>query len=264
MTTGKIESRCENYEGRTASGSCVVMQALRLLAAWLFVIVYSTPVILFSIFTLRRFTDRIMRPAARMWSAAILKILGIRIEVEGIEFLEGRRARIVIFNHESVLDILWLAYILPPAATAIVKKEFKYVPVINLALWSAGFIFIDRQNRHKALGALDGLPEKMKRERRSLLIAPEGTRTRDGRMLPFKKGAFRLSMSGELEIYPVVVAGAYALLPKTRIFPRRGTLKVTCLPPIAPSTWNKEDLEPEIERVRLLMLNTRSEMEKQL
>ena len=216
--------------------------------------------IILSVLTWRRFTDVILPPVARSWSRLMLRVIGIRLETEGAELLRQREPRIVVFNHESALDILWLARLFPPAATGIVKREFLYVPFLNLALWSAGFVFINRKNRQRALATLDNLTDVIRRDARSLLISPEGTRTRTGAMLPFKKGAFRIAMKGGINVFPVVVAGAYDLLPKSKLLPKRGTIKVKCLPPISTADWNASNLDSKVDEIRQKMLLAREEL----
>ena len=258
ITSGSMpDVRRETYKGLT-------VRLLRYFFVWVAIVAYSTPVILLSALTLRRFTDTILPLAAKSWGRLSLKLLRIRVEFENAELLQERRPRIIIFNHESTLDILWLACVFPPAALGIVKREFIYVPFFNLALWAAKFVFIDRSNRQKAVAALQALSEKIVREKRSLLIAPEGTRTRTGEMLPFKKGAFRIAASSRIPLYPIVSAGGYALLPKPKLLPRPGVIKIRCLPPIDTSAWDPQNLDSRINEVRSLMVEHRQALGKDL
>lgn len=217
---------------------------------WLFIAVYTGLYIIFSVLTLRKLNDVVLAPAAHLWSKVILGLIGVKLECKNLEYLQDPKSRVIIFNHQSALDLLILTYILPPRSTAITKKEFIYIPFINLALWSAHYIFLDRSNRSRAVQALSKLPEWIREEKRSLLISPEGTRTPTGKLLPFKKGAFRIALDGHFDIYPLVIDGAFDLWPKQRFLPKPGVVRVECLPPVSTADWSVEELDGRIREIR--------------
>ncbi len=224
------------------------------LIGWPLTIVYWTVVVSVSLLTLRKFASEIIVPAAHLWGRAMLAVSGVAVEVENAELLKQRRPRVLIFNHQSALDLFWVPRIAPSGSFIVAKKELKYVPGFNIAIWGSKSIFIDRKDHERALQSLRNVAERLIDERATVIMAPEGTRTRDGLMRPFKKGPFRIAMEAGVDIYPVVVSGAYSLLPRGGLFPRRGKLLVRCLQPIDVSNWTLDRLDSHIEEVRRLMI----------
>lgn len=226
------------------------LRPIQFLCVWIYIALYTSAYVVFTLLTFKRFSDSVLPFAAHYWAKGILFLIGVSLEVEGEQHMRGLLPRIVTFNHQSALDLLVLMYTLPPGSVAIAKKEFKYIPFINLAMWAMNYRFIDRSNRSRALKSLDGLPEFITTHSRSLLISPEGTRTPTGELQQFKKGAFRIALEGKIPIYPVVISGAFDLLPKQRVFPQPGIMKVRYLPPIDTTSWQKQDLDKHIANVR--------------
>ncbi len=208
------------------------MSLSRVLIAWVFTIVYWPVVVFAYVLSFKSFPESWVTGSIRFWGKAILSILGIRLELVNENPMTDRRGRVVIINHQSALDILWTAAIAPPASMAIGKKEVIFIPIINLAWWAFGFVRVDRKNHSKALQALAGVGEKIRREQRSLFIAVEGTRTFKGDILRFKKGAFHIAKEAGAPIYPIVVDGAFQLLPRNRFLPKPGVIRLLFLPPV--------------------------------
>ena len=227
--------------------------AIALACGWAFTMVYWPIAVAFYVVCPRALRDRWLHGTIRRFGRVGLWILGIELVFDNASTLEDRRARVVIMNHQSALDLVWGAAIAPPAPLVIGKRELVWVPFVNLAWWALGFVFIDRQNPRAALRKLARLSSRLASEQRSLLMAPEGTRSPDGRILPFKRGAFRTAQAARVPIYPVVVCGAYELLPKQRILPRRGTIRLRYLAPVPTDDWTDEDLERHAEEVHRVM-----------
>ncbi len=230
--------------------------------AWLFLVPYSLLFVLLAIISFRKLSDPVLHIAARGWGRVLLFIAGIKVDVQGAEKMNQRIPRIIIFNHQSMLDMLWLAVIFPPGGVAVIKKEFKYIPVVNLALWASGFIFIDRSNREQALSSIKAAAAKIRQYKLSLFMAPEGTRTHTGEILPFKKGPFHIAMESQLPIYPIVVHGAYELLPKNRLIPSRGTMYVRCLDPIDTSQFKNTEIDQLMKAARELIVKEHSSLQQ--
>lgn len=136
---------------------------------------------------------------------------GVRFEVvAGKEHLSTRPA-VFIGNHQSELDVLLLGTIFPPHCAVTAKKSLARVPFLGWFMALSGTVFIDRANRETALKAFDAAAQEMRRERQSVFIFPEGTRSYAERpeLLPFKKGAFHLAVKAGVDVVPVV-AGVYA------------------------------------------------------
>lgn len=235
-----------------------MISILRVLIAWIFTIIYWPVVLLVYAISFKTLSERWTTGAIHFWGKTLLWILGIRLEFVNPYPMTEREARVVIINHQSALDILWTAAIAPPAPTAIGKKEVIFIPIINVAWWAFGFIRVDRKNHAKALASLAGVGETIRREKRSLFIAVEGTRTYDGSILRFKKGAFHIAKEARAPIYPVVVDGAFQLLPRNGFFPKKGVIRLLFLPPVRAEeiqdAFERDQMDALIESVRSNMM----------
>jgi 1-acyl-sn-glycerol-3-phosphate acyltransferase len=140
---------------------------------------------------------------------------------------EGRQPVIFMSNHESQMDPPILVAALPVPAVFIAKQELKYVPFIGWAGWAAGVIFIDRGDRERAIRSIREAAEQI-RGGKNVVIFPEGTRSRTGQMLPFKKGGFALALEAGVPIVPMATVGGYKVLASgsLRIRPGRYTLLI--------------------------------------
>lgn len=161
---------------------------------------------------------------------------------------EGRQSVIFMSNHESQMDPPILVAALPVPAVYIAKKELKYVPFIGWAGWAAGVIFIDRRDRERAIRSIRDAATQI-RGGKNVVIFPEGTRSRNGEMLPFKKGGFALAQEAGVPIVPMATVGGFQVLPagSTRIRPGRYALLVG--EPVRPADHpDREALMQEVRR----------------
>lgn len=227
---------------------------LKVTLAWLFAILFWLPVSLIHLVLLKKTPERIILPAMRFWGQATLALLSVKLKLMNSSTLNDRRARVVVCNHQSSLDVMWMAAITPPAVVSIAKKEIIYIPIVNL-VWSVfDFVRIDRSNVSSAIAKMKGIADDLVRNSRSLLIAPEGTRSPDGKIQSFKKGAFHIALKKKIPIYPVVVSGAFECYPKQAMLPRAGQILVEFLPPIDTSSYSTDNIDKLIEETRNKML----------
>ncbi len=195
---------------------------------------------------------------ARPWGKAMAWASGVRLRLEGGENLAGAPGPfIVVFNHSSHLDIPILFATLPLEIRFIAKAELLRIPVFGQAMKRMGNIVIDRKDRAQAVAGLAQAAARMRDQRLSVVIAPEGTRSPDGRLLPFKKGAFALALDSGIPILPVTLSGSRAALPKGALAPRGGEVRVRIGRPIPVAGMSHDD------RPRLMEM-VRGELEKSL
>ncbi len=173
----------------------------------------------------------ICHKVARIWSGIVLFLSGIRIEVEGQENVPMDTPVIFACNHASQVDILVLYQALPVPFRFVVKEELFRIPVLGFSMRAAGYIPIDRSGGKKAVKSLQRAAKQIK-EGASIVIFPEGTRTRNGRLQEFKAGAFMLAMKSGCPILPVAISGTFSILPKGSIWARPGRIKVRIGTPI--------------------------------
>ncbi|KAL0576168.1 1-acylglycerol-3-phosphate O-acyltransferase [Marasmius crinis-equi] len=180
------------------------------------------------------------------------RVLGITIDVEGEEHLETRPA-VYMSNHQSILDILFVARTMPRQTSIMAKKSIQMTP-LGPFMMLAGTIFIDRGNNARAVRSLEAAGEKMRRNRTSLWIYPEGTRnlSQQPELLSFKKGGFHLAIQAGIPIVPVISESYWHLYHKGHFEP--GTAKIRVLPPIPTAGMTAADVPELINNVRNQML----------
>jgi 1-acyl-sn-glycerol-3-phosphate acyltransferase len=198
---------------------------------------------------LRPGSDVTMR-LGRWWSAAMLRALGARVRYAGLEHAVSHVPCIYMANHQSSVDIWALVRILPPPTRFVAKRSLLRIPVMGWAMAAGGFVFIDRTDRPRAIRSLERAVERL-RAGRPVVLFPEGTRSRDGRLQSFKKGPFHLALEAGVPIVPVAISGSWKVLPprKARIEP--GPVKVEFLPPMRVDAFlpdNHDGLREEVRR----------------
>jgi len=143
----------------------------------------------------------------------------------------------------------------PYGGCGVGKKEILRIPLFGLAYWLAGHLLIDRGNNTKAVASMKKLSDFVKAKGLSIWIWPEGTRSLNGKLIPFKKGFAHLALATGLPIVPVVAHGAHKVWPAKTMSFYPGEVKIQVLDPIKTNDWSKENLNDHIEKVKGLMDN---------
>jgi 1-acyl-sn-glycerol-3-phosphate acyltransferase len=171
-----------------------------------------------------------------------LPLVGVRVVVKGFErFPHG--ASIVMANHSSNLDPDVLLPLLPGRVVIYLKASLMKIPVLGYAMRLAGFIPVQRDGSVESAKAASELAQRALEQGSCLVLFPEGTRSRDGSLLPFKRGPFFLAMESGAPVAPVSIRGATRLLPKGSKNLKAGTVTVTFHAPLRPAEFSdKEDL----------------------
>ena len=159
--------------------------------------------------------DRVTKEACddrlERWSKKIVDNADVTLVVSGREHLEPGKTYLVMSNHQSHYDVPVLFHVIGKNIRMVTKQELFKIPIFGKAMLEAGFISIDRQNRQSAMRSLKVAKEKMAAGTH-VWIAPEGTRSKTGALLPFKKGGFALAMDAGLVILPVTISGTRDIL----------------------------------------------------
>ena len=179
------------------------------------------------------------------WTAARLAFLGarlagVRIEIRGSEHLQPGRNYIFMSNHVSNLDAPVLIPVIPGRCSVLVKKELFRIPILGTGMKVADLVPVDRSNREAAIESVNAAVRVLQ-QGLHMLIFPEGTRSEDGRLLPFKKGPFHLAMESGVPIVPVTLLGTFESWPKKRFALRAGTVTVLFHPPLDPHAYPDRD-----------------------
>jgi HAD superfamily hydrolase (TIGR01490 family) len=181
-------------------------------------------------------------------------LAGVRLDVHGAEHLAARPA-VLLFNHQSQLDVLILAKLLRGGFTGVAKKELANNPGFGLMFRLADVAFVDRQDNAQARDALESAVQKL-HDGISLVIAPEGTRSATPALGPFKKGAFHVAMQAGVPIVPIVIRNSGELMWRGAATIHAGTVQIVVLPPIATEGWDVVGLDEHIREVRRQYLET--------
>jgi 1-acyl-sn-glycerol-3-phosphate acyltransferase len=158
-------------------------------------------------------TGGVYDESCRRWSRHVLKWSGIPVHTKGLSHIPEDKPVVFVANHQSFFDILSLGAVIPTTFRFVAKRELKKVPIMGGSLRAAGHIYIDRQKRQSAFGSYQKAAEIVKGGI-SALIFGEGTRSRTGNLLPFKKGPFVLAIAAQVPVIPVYVAHTFGILPK--------------------------------------------------
>lgn len=220
----------------------MLRRALYLPAVLLWSVLLLPIIVLCDLVTLHSRSHRWIEVFAGVWGRGMLWISGVRLRVIGREHLTPRRSRILVMNHSSFLDMQALAALNPPSVVALAKREFFWIPLLGQAMWATGQVFVNRRDPVSARASLDQLAAAMAHAPRTVVIFPEGTRSRDGLLHPFKTGAFRLALKTGAPLLPVVLHGAYARQRPQDLRPRPGEITLVIHPEISPLEWREDGL----------------------
>ena len=193
----------------------------------------------------------------RLWARWLLWASGVRLEVSGLEHFDPTRPQIVAANHSSWFDVLALAAIIPKRYRFVAKKELASVPLWGRAWKAAGHISLDRSATSSAVAALEQAGALVRSDNSAVVIYPEGTRSPDGRLQPFKKGAFMLALQTHIDVIPASVQGAFHVMNRHSWRVRSGRIIVRFGPPINTTQY-------DVAHRDQLMARVRSEIEKLL
>jgi len=186
----------------------------------------------------------------KLWTWAILRAGGVKLKVAGLEKLDPRRPYIFMVNHQSNVDIPILVQSLPRFQLRwIAKKELLWVPFFGWAMWATKHIFVDRASPINAVKSLRRAKQRIAAGI-SVVVFPEGTRSRDGQVQRFKKGGFLLAVEANTEIVPIAIKGSRDLLPSGAWRLRSGTVEVVVDQPVSTAGYRPGNLRLLSDQVR--------------
>lgn len=192
------------------------------------------------------------RYAARLraWAERVVRAARIDLVVRGTEHLPHGEACVVMANHQSFYDIPVLIQAIPDPMTFVAKAELFRVPLFGRAMTTAGIVRVDRKDRAQSVGSLQSAVTQLRRGRH-IYIAPEGTRSHDGALGPFKSGGFRLALEAGARIVPVSIHGTrHVLPPRSLVVHTDQKVTVTVHPPVDPKEYGLERRKELTEVVR--------------
>jgi 1-acyl-sn-glycerol-3-phosphate acyltransferase len=177
------------------------------------------------------------------------RALGIQIELSGVDDLHPKTPYIFMANHESFLDGPLLFRLIPQPVRVILKKSIFRIPMVGLGMHFVGFIPVDRKGIRGGKIAIDRASRLMKEKGYSFLIFPEGTRSRTGKLQPFRRGGFFLAVESRAAIVPVTIRGTFELMPKGQFFVKKGNVQVSFLEPVEVGTYGRENVSELMDKI---------------
>lgn len=185
----------------------------------------------------------------KTWSRNNLRMSGVRVSVQGLNHIKKNQPYIVMANHQSHYDVLALMGYLPLQFRWVMKIELRRIPFFGFCCERIGTISIDRGNSEKARQSLQSAGEKI-RQGASIMFFPEGTRSSNGQLLPFKKGGFVIALAAGVPILPVTVRGGMHVLPKGTLKMVPGSMELVIHDPIPVSSYSSENKEELMQMAR--------------
>jgi 1-acyl-sn-glycerol-3-phosphate acyltransferase len=178
---------------------------------------------------------------AAMWAAYTgVRIIGVKVDVRGLESFDTKATYIYMCNHVSNLDPSIVVPMIPRRTSVMVKKELFRIPLLSKAMTMASFVPVDRSNREAAIASIQRATDVM-RSGVNMTVFPEGTRSPDGKLLPFKKGPFHLSMESGVPVLPMTIFGTEKMMPKKTWKIGKGRATLIFHPPMSPKDFSDRE-----------------------
>ncbi len=214
---------------------------------WILIVLLS--IVLGTLSLLARLFDssnNLSHKVSSLWGRWLCTLNGIQVDVEGLEHLHRDQAQILIANHQGFFDIFALSGFLPIQIRWMAKSSLFKIPFVGWSISASGYIPVDRSNRKKSYQAFLTTIEKLKAGN-SIVIFPEGTRSEDGTIGPFKKGSLLLSVRSGAPMVPVTLLGTGNIIKKGSGIIKPGRVQIIISPPLS-SQAVKDDTEENVLR----------------
>jgi 1-acyl-sn-glycerol-3-phosphate acyltransferase len=186
---------------------------------------------------------------ARAWGWLVIKSSGVWVVLSGGDHIEKGTPYVLMANHQGAFDIFALLAYLPVDFKWVARKEIFKIPILGWSMAAAGYISIDRRGKKKALESVEKAAAKI-RDGASVVVFPEGTRSPDGRIHPFKKGGFTLAVKAGVPIVPISIRGSRDVLPRSSLRVRPGKIEIIIGKPIRTDDKSPADRGDLMEEVR--------------
>jgi 1-acyl-sn-glycerol-3-phosphate acyltransferase len=206
-------------------------------------------------------SENMIYSPVRLFVRAGLALVGVRVKVTGLERLDSKQPYIFTPNHQSFIEVpLLVTYIKRNPAYLAKKEVFKY-PIFGFGIKLIGVVPVDRSNSPSAVESAKQATENLKRGK-SYVVYPEGTRSPDGRLLPFKKGAFMMAIDAGVPVVPVSISGATAIMPKSQIKIYPATVHITLHEPLSTRGFTRENVSTLVDLARNSVMSALEEEQR--
>lgn len=185
---------------------------------------------------------------SQAWGYTLIRALFLPVEVRGREHLQKGQSYVFVANHQGAFDIFFLCGFLGREFKWMLKASLRHMPFVGFACEKAGYIFVDRSSRSAVNRTMQEARERLI-DGTSLMVFPEGTRTHDGRLGTFRRGAFQLADELQLPVVPITLDGCFDLLPRDKglSFVRWHRLRMTIHAPIVPTCQGSDNVRSTLK-----------------
>ena len=181
--------------------------------------------------------------------SGIMWISGSKVTVSGLQEARSAAPALYVGNHTSIMDAFTSIWVTPIGTVGLAKKEIIFYPFYGIAWILSGHPTVDRGKSVKAQHSVNQMGEFVKKNRLSICMWPEGTRSKDGRLLKFKKGVVHLAIQTGLPIIPMVTTGATNIWGKGQFVIKKNDIRIRFLPQIDTSHWTTENIELHLSEI---------------
>jgi len=200
-------------------------------------------------------TGTVQIRVARAWARMLLRVSGVRVHVEGLEHIDPNGSYVFISNHLSYMDTPVALANIPVQFRFLAKRGLFQIPFLGTHLSRAGHIPVPREDPRAAVRTMQTAAEVIKKKKVSLLIFPEGGRSRDGVLQAFKEGGVYIAIRAGVPVVPTIIIGTREVLPYGGGAPHAGTVTLRILQPIETTQYSLKDRGALTERLRNLIAN---------
>jgi 1-acyl-sn-glycerol-3-phosphate acyltransferase len=235
-----------------------IANTVQMLATFLWTAFWISAAFVMTLLTFNRSIALIM--ARRCWAPFLIWFSGTRLKIEPLPDIDWSKPHIFAMQHQSMMDIPIAFAGIPSNLRFVAKHQLKLIPFLGWYMWMTGMVFVDRSKRAQAVASLDRAAAQI-RAGASILAYPEGTRSEDGRVMPFKKGPFMLALAAQVPVVPIALEGSEKISPKYRPWALRpGVVRMKIGQPISTAGRKAEEREALVHEVRSAIIAMNREL----
>jgi len=191
----------------------------------------------------------------RFWSRGVLRMSGVRVQLHAPDRAQWPHRAVIVANHQSWFDVFALAATLPVSYRFVAKEELSRIPVFGTAWQACGHVSLPRKDRSRAIRSLKRASDQVREGKSAIILFPEGTRSPDGRLRAFKKGAFVLAINNEVPVIPLGISGSRHVMPKGSFRIRPGEIRIRVGDPIPTADLEHRHRDALLARTRAAVVS---------
>lgn len=239
------------------SSLLAISSAARFVVGFLLVAVASTITMAIAILLLpwRILRIKLCNYYGKIIGYSIVRIAGVNPVLRSVDRINRAHPAIYVANHASTLDAFLSIWMCPIGGSGVMKKQVYKIPFFGQLYMLSGHLALNREDKSKAIAGIDDIVKVVKRHRISIWIMPEGTRSRDGRLLPFKLGFVHMAIGTGLPIVPVIIHGAHKTWVKGTNYVEPTAIEIDVLDPISTTHWRAETARQHAEEIHDIFID---------